>query len=58
MKAGADKTKKEHKLLSGRASSSVCGTLSYIAECRGVMRKTPSSRWAAPPDDVNRTERK
>ena len=50
------------KLKKQRQASSkvrpVCGTLSYLAECRGVTKKTDVSRWTAPPDSVNKIVRK
>jgi len=31
----------------------VCGTLSYLAECRGLTKKAEVSRWTAPPGNSN-----
>lgn len=31
----------------------VCGTLSYLAECRGLTKKAEASRWAAQPENNN-----
>jgi len=58
MKSESDKTGKQQKAIKGKTAQSVCGTLSYIAECRGPLRKPVSTRWAAPPDDVNKSVRK
>ncbi|MGE5174263.1 MAG: hypothetical protein ACM3MD_10605 [Betaproteobacteria bacterium] len=36
----------------------VCGTLSYLAECRGMAQKAGPTRLSAPPGDVNKIIRK
>ncbi|HET6365466.1 MAG TPA: hypothetical protein VFG02_10475 [Nitrospirota bacterium] len=58
MKSEAGRTKKQRKAEGTRASKPPCGTLSYLAECRGNTQKTDSSRWTTPPDGLNRIVRK
>ncbi len=57
MKQETDKTKKQRQSTSGKTIKPACGTLSYIAECRGGLQKTCPSRGAAPSDSVNRIVR-
>jgi hypothetical protein len=42
----------------GAKSKSCCGTLIYLAECRGTAKKSDMPRWTAPPDSINKIVRK
>lgn len=55
MKHEADKMRKQQS--SGKVKP-VCGTLSYLAECRRSGRMAGESKGAAPPADMNRIIRK
>jgi hypothetical protein len=57
MKQEADKVKKYRQPAAVKAAKPVCGTLSYLAECRGTLHKTGPTQGAAPPDGVNRMVR-
>ncbi len=57
MKLVAGKTGKQRQTTSSK-NKTVCGTISYIAECRGAVRKKDVSRWAAPPDGMSTIVRK
>ncbi len=52
-----DKTRKP-RAIEGRAEKHCCGTLRYLAECRGVIRKIPLPGWKKQVDGVNRIEQK
>jgi hypothetical protein len=58
MKSEAGRTKKQRKAEGTRGAKHPCGTLSYLAECRGNGQKAGSSRLPAPPDGMNRIVRK
>jgi len=58
MKSDTGKNRNKQKGIGKKQTLPLCGTLSYMAECRGVIRKEVPSRWAAPPDEVNRIVRK
>jgi hypothetical protein len=58
MKSEAGRTKKQRKAEGTRGAKPPCGTLSYLAECRGIAQKSGLFRSSAPPDDVNRIVRK
>ena len=57
MKQEADKVKKLRQSSSGKMTKPVCGTLSYLAECRGILYKTGPTHGTAPPDSMNRMVR-
>ena len=57
MKSETNKSKKQRQTTSSKIKPT-CGTLSYLAECRGVTKKTDVSRWTAPPDSINKIVRK
>jgi hypothetical protein len=57
MKSETGKTRKQGQMSSPK-NKSACGTLSYIAECRGMKQKKEISRWTAPPDGMNTIVRK
>jgi hypothetical protein len=57
MKLVAGKTRKQRQT-TGSKNKTVCGTISYIAECRGTIQKKDVARWAAPPDGMNTIVRK
>lgn len=58
MKPIPGKIKKQGRRDAVRILKSCCGTLSYIAECRGTMRTAGSIRWPAQPEGVNKIVRK
>jgi len=58
MKSEAGRTKKQRKSESARGAKHPCGTLSYLAECRGNGQKAGSSRLPDTPDDMSRIVRK
>jgi len=58
MKQESDKTRKQVKPASSKTVKSFCGTLSYMAECRGVTQRDGSIRWAAPPGSIDKSIRK
>jgi len=58
MKRETNKKKKHGQPRSVKTAKPACGTLSYIAECRGAQQKTGSIRWAAPPDSSDKMVRK
>ncbi len=59
MKSEAGKTKKQPKTERSPGSKHPCGTLSYLAECRGAPQKTETFRRQGPAADfMNRTVRK
>lgn len=57
MKREAIKTRKQRQTASSK-NKPVCGTISYIAECRGTALKKDVCRWTAPPDSMNTIVRK
>jgi hypothetical protein len=57
MKSETNKSKKQHQTTSSK-NKPTCGTLSYLAECRGLTKKTDLSRWTSPPDSINKIVRK
>jgi hypothetical protein len=58
MKKETNKTKKQRQPTGGKTAKPACGTLSYIAECRGAQQKSGSIRWAAPPDSIDKMVKK
>ncbi len=58
MKRETTKIKKQRQSAGGKNAKPACGTLSYLAECRGAQKKTGSVRWAAPPDSIDNMVRK
>jgi hypothetical protein len=58
MKQESGKTRKQRQPANVKTEKPMCGTLSYMAECRGAQQKTGSVHWAAPPDSNNRIVRK
>jgi hypothetical protein len=44
MKWESQKSKKQ-QTRAGMKAKPVCGTLSYLAECRGMTQKAGSARW-------------
>ena len=58
MKQETGKTRKERQTAGVKSAKPVCGTLSYIAECRGLTQKAGSIRWAAPPGSIDKIVRK
>jgi hypothetical protein len=58
MKQKRDTTNKKRESSAGKTAKPVCGTLSYLAECRGTLQKTESTRWTAPPYGIKSNERK
>ena len=58
MKKETDKTKKQRQPIGRKTATPACGTLSYIAECRGAQQKSGSIRWAAPPDSIDKMVKK
>lgn len=58
MKQETDKTKKQRQSANVKTIRHTCGTLSYLAECRGATRKACSARWSAPPDGIDSIIRK
>ncbi len=57
MKTEDGKSKKQQQTKSSR-SKPVCGTLSYLAECRGMAQKKGDTRLNAPPGDMSRIIRR
>ena len=57
MKQRKGKGKKQRLLTNTSTAKTACGTLSYIAECRGTQQKDTSVRWTAPPEENNRLVR-
>ncbi len=57
MKREGTKLKKQH-LSAGSKEKPVCGTLSYLAECRGNVQRPGSTRKPEPPGDMNKIVRK
>jgi hypothetical protein len=57
MKTEGEKTRKQQQSKSSR-NRPVCGTLSYLAECRGTAQKIGTSRLLAPPGDMSRIIRR
>ena len=58
MKSEAGRTKKQRKAGSSGGVKHPCGTLSYLAECRGNGQKSGSSRLPDTPDGMSRIVRK
>ena len=59
MKSETGGTKKQRKTGCSGGTKNPCGTLSYLAECRGNGgQKANSSRVSARPDGLNRIVRK
>ncbi len=56
MKTESEKSKK--LLTKSTRSKPVCGTLSYLAECRGMTQKTGIARLTSPPGEMNRIVRR
>ncbi len=48
MKHDSEKSKKQRQAAGAKAKP-VCGTLSYLAECRGMAQKAGPIRLSAPP---------
>jgi hypothetical protein len=58
MKQERETTKKQREPSARKIAKPICGTLSYLAECRGTLQKTESTHWAAPPYRIKSMERK
>lgn len=58
MKRERETTKKQKESSARKTAKPTCGTLSYLAECRGTLQKAETSRWAAPPYGVRSYEKK
>jgi hypothetical protein len=58
MKSTADIIKKQRRKDPEGLPKPCCGTLNYMAECRGTKKKTETARWQGQPDEVNRIVRK
>ncbi len=58
MEQETSKTKKLRQPPSAKTAKPFCGTLSYLAESRGVAQKSGSIRWAAPPGSIDKIIRK
>ncbi len=56
MKTENDKPKKQQT--KSERSKPVCGTLSYLAECRGMIHKAGIARLTSPPGEMNRIVRR
>jgi hypothetical protein len=57
MKREGAKQKKRHHC-AGSKKKPVCGTLSYLAECRGVVRQSGSTKRPDIPGGTNQIVRK
>ncbi|MCK9419321.1 MAG: hypothetical protein M0R70_08090 [Nitrospirae bacterium] len=57
MKHKADKSINKRHPANVKTAKPVCGTLSYLAECRGVTQKAGSIR-SAPPESIDKIVRK
>lgn len=57
MRRGMEKSKKRH---SGKGSEEkpLCGTLTYLAECRGMTPRPPSTRLPEHRTDTKKNARK
>jgi hypothetical protein len=55
MKQEPGKTRKQKKTCTGK-DKTACGTLSYLAECRGMAKNREAARDAAP-DDMRKITR-
>jgi len=49
MKQESGKTRKQKKTSAGK-DKTACGTLSYLAECRGMVKKKGATQSTAPYD--------
>jgi len=58
MKQERETKKKQRESSARKTAKPTCGTLSYLAECRGMLQKTESTRWTAPPYGIKSMERK
>jgi len=58
MKQEMNKTKRQKHPANVKTAKPVCGTLSFMAECRGATKKAGSIRCAAPPDSIDQIGRK
>jgi hypothetical protein len=54
MKSATGKTKKQRTADAAKASKPTCGTLSYLAECRGTPQKAETFRRQGPPADFTK----
>ncbi len=52
MKQTAEKKKNALQQKCGRTEKPSCGTLAYLAECRGMIRRAAVLRNAAPPEST------
>lgn len=57
MKHEAGKSRKQRQAANQKMKP-LCGTLSYLAECRGMAQKAGPNRLSAPPGDMNKIVRK
>ena len=57
MKQERTKLKKKRSSASSKEKP-VCGTLSYLAECRGTIQRLGSTRSSEPSGDMNKINRK
>jgi len=49
---------KKKRSSAGSKEKPICGTLSYLAECRGMVQRTGSTRSPETPRDMNKIVRK
>jgi hypothetical protein len=57
MKRGMEKSKKRHPSKVSNEKP-LCGTLSYLAECRGMTPNPPSTRLPEHRNDIKKNVRK
>jgi hypothetical protein len=57
MKPEMTKSRKQKPPAGGKGKA-LCGTLSYLAECRGTAQKNLFARREAPPEIIDRIVRK
>jgi len=57
MKSDVNKRRKQGQSASSK-NKTKCGTLSYLAECRGMTQKAAPPLRAAPPEIVERNVRR
>ncbi|HXY55832.1 MAG TPA: hypothetical protein VEM40_14295 [Nitrospirota bacterium] len=58
MKSDAGRSKKQRKAGGSGAAKHPCGTLSYLAECRGNGQKAGSERLPETPNGMSKIVRK
>jgi len=57
MKLEKETKKKQRESSARKTAKPTCGTLSYLAECRGTLQKTEFTQRAAPPHGIKSIER-